>query len=115
MQTSFKEKSSKQVKHKLFPFSWPEIFDSKFLALLTKRDLVLEKIIEAIEEDRRYDIAQLGNYYKPYINNLHVNGGCYYFDDRLVVPAFLSMTLLNRLHEANPGQFAMKKLATLYI
>ena len=34
------------------------------MAYLTKQDLVLKKIIEAIEEDRKNDIAQLGNYYK---------------------------------------------------
>ena len=43
------------------------------MALLTKQDLVLKKILKAIEEDRKHDIAELGNYYKPYINNLHVN------------------------------------------
>ena len=58
IQTSIKEKSSKQVKHKLFPFSRPEIFDSSFIALLTKQELVLKKIIKAIEEDRKHDIAQ---------------------------------------------------------
>ena len=44
------------------------------MALLRNQDFVQKKIIKAIEEDRRHDIAQLGNYYKPYINNLHVNG-----------------------------------------
>ena len=32
-QTPTKEKSSQPVKHKIFPFSWPEIFDSKVMAL----------------------------------------------------------------------------------
>ena len=44
------------------------------MALLRNQDFVLKKIIKAIEEDRRHDIAQLGNYYKPYINNLYVSG-----------------------------------------
>ena len=51
--TSTKEKSSKPVKHKIFPFTWPEIIDSKFMALLTKQDLVLTKIIKVIEEDQK--------------------------------------------------------------
>ena len=114
-QTFIQEKSSKPVKHKLFPFSSPEIFDSKFMTLLTKQDLVSKKIKHAIEEDRKHDIALLGNYYKPYINNLHVNGGCLYFDGRLVIPACLRTTMLHRLHEAHPSQFAMKSPATLYI
>ena len=108
IQTSNKEKSSKQVKHILFPFSWPEIFYSKIIALLTKHDLVVKKFIKALEEDKKYDIAQLGNYYKPYINNLHVNGGCLYFNDRLVIPVYLRTTMLHRLHEAHPAHFAMK-------
>ena len=108
IQTSNKEKSSRQVKHKLFPFSWPEIFDSKFIALLTKQDLVVKKFIKAIEEDKKYDLAQLGNYYKPYINNLHVNGGCLYFTDRLVIPVCLRTMMLYRLHEAHPALFVMK-------
>ena len=57
----------------------------------------------------------MGNYYKSYNNNLHVSGGCLYFDDRLVIPACLRSTMLHRLHEAHPGQFAMKSLATQYI
>ena len=103
------------MKHKLFPFSGPEIFDSKCMALLSKQDLVLKKIIKAIGEDRKLDIAQLGNYYKPNINNLHVNGGCLYFDDRLVIPACLKTTMLHRLHEAHPVEFAIESLATLFI
>ena len=46
----------------IFPFSWPEKFDSKFMSLLSKQSLVLKKIIKAIEEDRKQDILQLGNY-----------------------------------------------------
>ena len=90
-------------------------FDSKFMALLTKQDLVLKKIVKAVEEDRKHDIAQLENYYKPYINNLHFNGGCLYFDSRLFIPACLKTTMLHRLQEAHPGQCAMKSLETLYI
>ena len=37
----------KTVKIKIFPFSWPEIFDTKFMSLLSKQDLVLKKIIKA--------------------------------------------------------------------
>ena len=99
----------------IFPFSWPEIFDSKFMSLLSKQDLVLKKIIKAIEEDRKQDILQLGNYYKSFLNNLHVSGGCLYLDNRLVIPACLRSTMLHRLHEAHLGQFAMKSLATQYI
>ena len=66
----------KSVKINIFPFSWPEIFDSKFMSLLSKQDLVLKKIIKAIEEDRKQDILQLGNYYKSYLINLHASGGC---------------------------------------
>ena len=99
----------------MFPFSWPVIFDSKFMSLLSKQELVLKKIIKAIEEDRKQDILQLGNYYKPYFNNLHVSGGCLYLDNRLVIPACLRSTMLHQLHEAHPGQFAMKSLATQYI
>ena len=33
----------KTVKINLFPFSWPEIFLSKFMSLLSKQDLVLKK------------------------------------------------------------------------
>ena len=85
------------------------------MSLLSKQDLVLKKIIKAIEKDRKQDIVQLGNYYKSYLNNLHVSGGCLYLDNRLVIPACLRSTMLNRLHEAHPGQFAMKSLATQYI
>ena len=85
------------------------------MALLSKQDLVLKKIIKAIGEDRKLDISQLGNYYKPNINNLHVNGGCLYFDDRLVIPACLKTTMLHRLHEAHPVEFAIESLATLFI
>ena len=81
------------------------------MALLSKQNLVLKKIIKTIEEDRKQDITQLGNYYKPYIKNLHVSGGCLYFDDRLVIPASLRSTMLHRFYEAHPGQFAMKSLA----
>ena len=102
----------KTVKINIFPFSWPEIFDSKFMSLLSKQDLVLKIIIKAVEEDRKQDILQLGNYYKSYLNNLHVSGGCLYLDNRLVIPACLRSTMLHRLHEAHPGQFAMKSLAT---
>ena len=109
------KKNSQPLKHKLFPLSWPEIFDSKFMAMLTKRELVSKKTKIAIEEDRKHDIAQLGNDYKPYLNNLHVNRGCLYFDDRLVIPACLSTTMLHRLHEAHQGQIALKSLSTLYI
>ena len=105
----------KTVKINIFPFSWPEMFGSKFMSLLSKQDLVLKKIIKAIEEDRKQDILHLGNYYKSYINNLHVSGGCLYLDNRLVIPACLRSTMLHRLHEAHPGQFAMKSLATQYI
>ena len=84
------------------------------MALLSKQDLLLKKIIKEIEEDGKQDITQMGNYYKPYFNNLHVNGGCLYFDDRLVIPACLRSTMLHRLHEAHPGQFVMKSLASLY-
>ena len=100
---------------KIFPFSWPEKFDSKFMSLSSKQDLVLKKIIKAIEEDRKQDILQLGNYYKSYLNNLHVSGGCLYLDNRLVIPACLRSARLHQLHEAHPGQFAMKSLATQYI
>ena len=41
--------------------------------------------------------------------------GCLYFDDRLVISACLSKTMLHRLHEAHSGQYAMKSQATLYI
>ena len=105
-----KRSPSKKKTVNIFPFSWPEIFDSKFMSLLSKQDLVLKKIIKAIEEDRKQDILQLGNYYKSYLNNLHVSGGCLYLDNRLVIPACLRSTMLNRLHEAHPGQFAMKSL-----
>ena len=110
-----KRSPSKKKTVNIFPFSWPEIFDSKFMSLLSKQDLVLKKIIKAIEEYRKQDILQLGNYYKSYLNNLHVSGGCLYLDNRLVIPACLRSTMLNRLHEAHPGQFAMKSLATQYI
>ena len=110
-----KRSPSKKKTVNIFPFSWPELFDSKFMSLLSKQDLVLKKIIKAIEEDRKQDILQLGNYYKSYLNNLHVSGGCLYLDNRLVIPACLRSTMLNRLHEAHPGQFAMKSLATQYI
>ena len=32
-----------------------------------------------MKEDRKHDIAHLGNFHTPYINNEHVNGGqqCY--------------------------------------
>ena len=85
------------------------------MSLLSKQDLALKKIIKAIEEDRKQDITQLGNYYKSYNNNLYVSGGCLYFDDRLVIPACLRSTMLHRLHEAHPGRFALKSLATQYI
>ena len=110
-----KRSPSKKKTVNIFPFSWPEIFDSKFMSLLSKQDLVLKKIIKAIEEDRKQDILQLGNYYKPYLNNVHVSGGCLYLDNRLVIPACLRSTMLNRLHEAHPCQFATKSLATQYI
>ena len=110
-----KRSPSKKKTVSIFPFSWPKIFDSKFMSLLSKQDLVLKKIIKAIEEDRKQDILQLGNYYKSYLNNLHVSGGCLYLDNRLVIPACLRSTMLNRIHEAHPGQFAMKSLATQYI
>ena len=45
------------------------------MTLLTKQDLVLKKIVEAIEENGNEDILQVGNFYKTYINNKHVNGG----------------------------------------
>ena len=48
------------------------------------------------------------NYYKACFNNLHVSGGCLYFDDLLVIPACLRSTMLHRLH-------AMKNLAIQYI
>ena len=80
----------------IFPFSWPEIFDSKFMSLLSKQDLVLKKIIKAIEDDRKQDILQLGNYYKSYLNNLHVSGGYLYLDNRLVITACLRSTMLHR-------------------
>ena len=99
----------------IFPFSWPEIFDSKFMSLLSKQDLVLKKIIKSIEEDLKQDILQLGNYYKSYLNNLHVSGGCLYLEIRLVIPACQRSKMLHRLHEGHPGQFAMKSLATQYI
>ena len=105
----------KTVKINLFPFSWPEIFDSKFMSLLSKQDLVLKKLIKVIKEDRKQDILQLGNYYKSYINNLQVSGECLYLDNRLVIPACLRSTMLHRLHEAHPGQFAMKSFVTQYI
>ena len=57
----------------------------------------------------------MGNFYNSYINNLHVSGGCLYLDNRLVIPACLRSRMLHRLHEAHPGQFAMKSLATQYI
>ena len=38
---------------KLFPFSWPEMFDSKFMAVLTKQIRALKNIVNAIEEDRK--------------------------------------------------------------
>ena len=98
-----KRSPSKKKTISIFPFSWPEIFDSKFMSLLSKQDLVMKKIIKAIEEDRKQDILQLGNYYKSYLNNLHVSGGCLYLDSRLVIPACLRSTMLNRLHEAHPG------------
>ena len=47
--------------------------------------------------------------------NLHVSGECLYMDNRLVIPACLKSTMLHRLHESHPGQFAMKILATQYI
>ena len=72
---------NKSVKINIFPFSWPEIFDSKFMSLLSKQDLVMKKLIKAIEEDRKQDILQLGNYYKLYLNNLHFSGGCLYLDN----------------------------------
>ena len=52
---------TKTVIINIFPFSWPEIFDSKFMSLLSKQNLVLKKLIKAIEEDRKQDITQLGN------------------------------------------------------
>ena len=79
----------------IFPFSGPEIFDSKFMSILSKQDLVLKKINKAIEEDRKQDILQLGNYYKSYLNNLHVSRGCLYLDNRLVIPACLRSTMLH--------------------
>ena len=85
------------------------------MSLLSKQGLVLKKIIKASEEDRKQDILQLGNYYKSYLQNLHVSGGCLYLDNGLVIPASLRTTMLHRLHEAHPGQFAMKSLATQYI
>ena len=72
-----KSSPNKKKTVEIFPFSWPEIIDSKFMSLLSKQDLVLKKIIKAIEEDRKQDILQLGNYYKSYLNNLHVSGGCF--------------------------------------
>ena len=114
-ENSVKRSPIKKKTVNIFPFSWPEIFDSKFMSLLSKQDLVLKKIIKAIEEDRKQDILQLGNYYKSYLKNLHVSGGCLYLDNRLVIPACLRSTMLHRLHEAHPGQFAMKSLATQYI
>ena len=75
----------KKITVNIFPFSWPEIFDSKFMSFLSKQDLVLKKIIKAIEEDCKQDILQLGNYYKSYLNNLHVSGGCLYLDNRLFI------------------------------
>ena len=85
------------------------------MSLLSKQDLVLKKLIKVIEEDRKQDILQLGNYYKSYIKNLQVSGECLYLDNRLVIPACLRSTMLHRLHEAHPGQFAMKSLVTQYI
>ena len=80
--THSKEKISKSIKLKIFPFSWPEIFDSKFVSLLSKKDVILKKIIKAIEEDQKQDNTQLGNYYKPYIKNLH---GCLYLQDAFIL------------------------------
>ena len=48
--TTCKEKSSKSAKLKTFPFSWPEIFDSKFMSLLSKQDLVLEKSLKQLRK-----------------------------------------------------------------
>ena len=59
-----KRSPSKKKTVNIFPFSWPEIFDSKFMSILSKQDLVLKKIIKTIEEDRKQDILQLGNYYQ---------------------------------------------------
>ena len=44
------------------------------MALFIKQNLVLRKIIKAIEEDWKQDILQMGSYYKPYINFFHENG-----------------------------------------
>ena len=98
-----KRSPSKKKTVDIFPFSWPEIFDSKFMSLLAKQDLVLKKIIKAIEEDRKQDILQLGNYYKSYLNNLHVSGGCLYLDNRLVIPACLRSTTLTDYTKLTPA------------
>ena len=72
-----KKKNPQSFKHKLSPFSRPKFF-STFKALLTKQNLVFKKIIKAIEKDQKQDILQMENFFKPCINNLHVNGACLY-------------------------------------
>ena len=37
------------------------------MSSFSKQDLVLKKIIKAIEEDRKQVILHLGNYYKSYL------------------------------------------------
>ena len=75
-ETTANEQNPRTIKPKLFPSPWSEIFDSELMALLTKQDLALKKINKATDEEQKKHISQMGNYYKPYNDNLHVNGGC---------------------------------------
>ena len=79
------------------------------MSFLSKQDLVLKKIFRAIEEDRKQDTLQLGYYYKSYMNNLHVSGGCLYLDNRLVIPTCLRSTMITPITRNPPRPVCNKK------
>ena len=91
------------------PLSFTEHCSNKLIRLMTDEEKILKDVKKAVEEGRPLD--RFGAYLKNLQRDIHVKEGLLFNDNKLIVPAALSLPFLSLLHETHPGQFGMKPLA----
>ena len=91
------------------PLSFTEHCSNKLIRLMTDEEKILKDVKKAVEEGRPLD--RFGAYLKNFQRDIHVKEGLLFNDNKLIVPAALSLPFLSLLHETHPGQFGMKPLA----
>ena len=84
-----------------------KVFSRKFLAILTGKGAILNEVRDCVIRDDPDRLQEISPYLFSYWQDLSVKHGCVCLDERIAIPKSIKDAVLEDIHLAHPGSFAM--------